>query len=250
MDSDTLKVLIVDDEKDARLLIRHYLKSIPQVGTIEESENVEDALFKTVYFGPDLIFLDIMMPGRNGAELMELIEKRKLPSHVVVVSGVENSAISAIKNGVYDFILKPVSKENLKKFIDKFMEKRDAGLDEKLTRILKQIDDGQKIRLSSINSYVLINPDEIVYCEAEGSYTNIYLENGTKELANNYLGMIEKSLSGLRFFRLSRSYLINLNRLLKINRGDYTCILAAGKKKIRIKGSKKQLRILSELDFE
>jgi len=249
MDSDLLKVLIVDDDKDARHLICHYLKSIPHIGAIEESENVEDALFKTISFAPDLIFLDIMMPGRNGTELMELIEKRELPSHVVVVSGAEDWAISAIKNSVYDFFLKPAKKEDLERFINKFLEKRNAGVDKNLNHILTTIDDGQKIRLSSINSYVLVDPLEIVYCEAEGSYTHLYLENGTREMANSYLGMIEKRFSGLRFFRISRSYLINLNKLLKINRGDDTCILVAGKKKIKIKGSKKQLKILSELDF-
>ena len=249
MDSDLLKVLIVDDEKDARHLICHYLKSIPHIGAIEESENVEDALFKTISFAPDLIFLDIMMPGRNGTELMELIEKRELPSHVVVVSGAEDWAISAIKNSVYDFFLKPAKKEDLERFINKFLEKRNAGVDKNLNHILTTIDDGQKIRLSSINSYVLVDPREIVYCEAEGSYTHLYLENGTREMANSYLGMIEKRFSGLQFFRISRSYLINLNKLLKINRGDDTCILVAGKKKIKIKGSKKQLKILSELDF-
>ena len=249
MDSDLLKVLIVDDDKDARHLICHYLKSIPHIGAIEESENVEDALFKTISFAPDLIFLDIMMPGRNGTELMELIEKRELPSHVVVVSGAEDWAISAIKNSVYDFFLKPAKKEDLERFINKFLEKRNAGVDKNLNHILTTIDDGQKIRLSSINSYVLVDPLEIVYCEAEGSYTHLYLENGTREMANSYLGMIEKRFSGLQFFRISRSYLINLNKLLKINRGDDTCILVAGKKKIKIKGSKKQLKILSELDF-
>jgi DNA-binding LytR/AlgR family response regulator len=181
---------------------------------------------------------------------MELIKKRELPSHVVVVSGAEDSAISAIKNNVYDYFLKPVKIEDLEKFINKFLEKRNVSLDEKLIGILKKIDDGQKMRLSTTNSYVLIDPADIVYCEADGSYTNLYLENGTRETANNYLGMIEKRLSVQRFFRVSRSYLINLNKLLKINRGDCTCMLVCGKKKIKIKGSKKQLKILSEMDLE
>lgn len=250
MDNDLLKVLIVDDEKDARHLIRHYLKSNPHIGAIEESENVEDALLKTISFAPDLVFLDILMPGRNGTELMEFIKERKLPSHVVVVSGNEDSAISAIKNNVYDYFLKPFKPEDLEKFITKFLEKRNVSIDQKLMGILKKIDDGQRMRLSTTNSYVLIDPADIVYCEADGSYTNLYLENGTRETANNYLGMVEKRLSVHRFFRVSRSYLINLNKLLNINRGDCTCMLVCGKKKIKIKGSKKQLKILSEMDLE
>lgn len=245
MDSGLLKVLIVDDEKDARHLIRHYLQNISQVRAIEESDNVEEALFKTISFAPDLIFLDIIMPGRSGIELMELIEKRQLPTHIVVVSGAEDYVIRAIKSSVYDFLLKPAKKEDIEKSIDKFLKKRNAAVNRN-----EMVDERLKIRLSSINNYVLIDPNEIVYCEAEGSYTCFHMEDGTKETANSYLGMIEQRFSALRFFRISRSYLINLNKLLKINRGDCTCILISNKKKIKIRGSKKQLKLLSELDFE
>ncbi|MGV8091463.1 MAG: LytR/AlgR family response regulator transcription factor [Mangrovibacterium sp.] len=250
MDKDRLKVLIVDDEKDARHLIRHYLKDIPQIALIEEAANVEDALFKVIHFTPDLIFLDILMPGRDGTELMELLKKRELHCYVVVVSGTEDSAILAIKNNVYEFLLKPVKKEDIEKSIDNFLKKSNVSLKEKLLWILKEMDDGLKISISSSNSYILVDPVDIVYCEAYGPYTTLHLENGTTEIANNYLGMLEKNLSDKRFYRISRSYLINLNKLLKINIGDYTCTLVCSKKKIKIKGTKKQLKILSEMDFE
>lgn len=250
MERDRLKVLIIDDEKDARHLLCHYLKSIPHVAVVEESACVEDALFKIVGLSPDMIFLDMMRPGRNGTELMELLERRELPCHVVVVSGDQDSAIPAIKNNVYDFLLKPVTKEDIEKIIDKYLAKRNVSLDEKLIRMLKKVEDGQKIRLSSANSHILIDPADIVYCEADGSYTTIYLENGAREMANNYLGMIEKRLSSQRFYRISRSYLINLAKLSKINKGDHTCILVYGQKKIKLQGSKKQLKILGKMNFE
>lgn len=250
MDKKRLKVLIVDDEKDARHLIRHYLKGIPRIALIEEAANVEEALFKVIHFAPDLIFLDILMSGRDGTELLELLKKKELHCHVVVVSGAEDSAISAIKNNVYEFLLKPVKKEDIEKVIDNFLNKINVSLDEKLIRILKEMDDGLKISLSSTNSYIIIDPVDIVYCEAYGAYTILYLENGTKEIANNYLGMIENKLSDRRFYRVSRSYMINLDKLLKINTSDHTCTLVYGKKKIKIKGSEKRLKILSEMDFE
>ncbi len=249
MDSNLLKVLIVDDEKDARRLIRFYLENIPDIGLIEESETIEDALFKTFRIAPDLIFLNILMPGGDGAELLELIEKRKLNSHIVV-SGTEESAIRAIKNHLYEFLLSPVKQEDITGFIAKFLEQRKASLNEKMINILTRIDDGQKIRLSSTNSYVIIAPSDIVYCEAEGSYTVLYMENGTKEIVNNYLGSIEKNLSGRRFFRIGRSYLINLDKLSKINRGDHTCTLEFRDRKVKMKVSRTQIKILSEMDFE
>jgi len=250
MERNGIKVLIVDDEKDARRLISRYLKGNPDIEAVEESPGVEDALFKVVSMSPDLIFLDMMMPGRNGTELMELLKKRGLDCHVVVISGDRDSAIGAIKNNVYDFLLKPVSKEDIKKVIDKFLAKKTVSFDQKLTRVLENLDDGKVIRLSTTTSHVVINPVEIVYCKAEGSYTTIYLEDGRKEMANDNLGMFEKKLPGMPFYRVSRSYLINLHKLAKIDKADRSCILICGKKKIRIQGAKKQLKILSEMDFE
>lgn len=249
MERNRLKVLIVDDEKDASHLLLNYLKGIPHIAAVEESASIEDALFKTMSLSPDMIFLDMAISGQKGTEFMKALVKSELSCHLVIVSGDRNAAIPAIKNNVYDFLLKPVKKENIEKIIDKFLKKKQNRFDKKLTWLLKEVDSGQ-IRISSTNNHILIDPVDIVYCEADGAYTTIYLENGTREIANTYLGILEKKLSSTRFFRISRSYLINLERLSKIDKNDYTCILTNGKKKIKLPGSMKLLKILCEMDLE
>lgn len=249
MEGEDLKVLIVYDEEPSRRLLRHHLKKMPEVRVIEESPSVENALFKIMEFAPDILFLDIVMPGRNGTELMELLRDKEMNCHVVVVSGAEESAILAIKNSVYDFLLKPFLKEDLETVMRRYLNKRMNSRGRKLDHILEQMDDYLKIRLSTSNDYLLLNPSDVAYCEAGGSYTIICLNSGAKEIANNYLGMIERKLSGKRFFRISRSHLINLDKLLKVSRNDHSCTLAFGDKKVKLKVSLKQLKALSELDF-
>lgn len=250
MERSGLKILIVDDEKDARRLISAYLKGNPNVEAVAESPGVEDALFKVVSMSPDLIFLDMKMPERNGTELLELLDKKGLHCHVVVISGDQDSAIGAIKNSVYDFLLKPVRKKDITRVIEKFRARTTVSLDQKLIRILENMGDDETIRITSASSHVIVNPAEIVYCKADGSYTTIYLDNGGIQVANVNLGKIAEMLSALRFYRINRSYLINLDKLSKIDWAGYSCILTCGKKKIRLRGAKKQIRALGDMDFE
>ena len=104
MKKNNLKVLVVDDEQDARDILKYYLQEIPDIGSIEEASNAEEALFKYIDFGPDLVFLDIMMPGRNGDELIELLKRKEPNCHIIIVSAHKESAIMAIQNSVYDFV--------------------------------------------------------------------------------------------------------------------------------------------------
>ena len=250
MKRNRLKVLIVDDEKNARDLLHGYLKKNTDIAEIQEASSAEDALFKLIDLSPDIVFLDLVMPGRSGLELIELLKKRKLEYNIVIMSEQKDSAVTAIKNNVYDFLLKPIKSQDIESFVEKYRLKKNTGLDEKLMRVLKNLDDGRKIKISSINNHILIDPNDILYCEAQGSYTALFLENGAKEMSNSYLGLIEKRLSGQHFFRISRSFLINLDKLSQVNKGDNSCTLISGEKEIKIYGSRKQLKILCETDFE
>ncbi len=113
MKKENIRALIVDDEQDARDILKYYLSDIPELTEIEEASNVEEALYKYIDFGPDIVFLDIMMPGRNGADLIELLKRKEPNCHIIIVSGHRDAAIMAIQNNIYDFILKPVKFDEL-----------------------------------------------------------------------------------------------------------------------------------------
>ncbi len=249
MKKSKLRALIVDDEVEARELLHFYLMKNPGISEIEEAVSAEDALFKYFDFMPDIIFLDIVMPERNGMKLVELFKKRELNSIIVIVSGLKEAAIKAIKNNVYDFILKPIKEEELNRIIDKYRLNKSTNLDKKLNKILNNVDEHKRIKISSTFNHTIVSPKEILYCEADGSYTNIYLDDGRMEVANNYLGQLEKMLSNQHFFRIRRSLLINLNKLKYINTSENSCTLTINRKDIKLYGSKKRVRELCEMDF-
>lgn len=247
MKKEKLKALVVEDEKPDRDLLNYLLKSNPGIKEVHEAENVEDGLFKFIDLNPDVVFLDIMMPGKTGFDFIELIKKRNLETNIVIISAYPDAAVKAIRNQVYDFLLKPIDEKVLNRLIDKYRVQKNINISEKLDRVLENIDHPLKLKISSKNSHILIEPQDIIYCTAEGPYTDIHLSNGNVELANVNLAKIEKLLTDYRFFRIGRSALINLNKLWKVSRNDNTCTLQVNKAEIKLKGSTKQIKILCEM---
>ena len=248
MAKNRLTALIVDDEKEARDLLRYMLLEHKEIDIIDEADNTESALFKFMELRPDIVFLDLIMPGKNGMELISLMKKQKLETNIVIVSAYRDMAIEAIKNEVYDFLLKPVGPRKLYSVITSIKKKKNSNPIVEVDNILNTLKQDTKLKLSSTNSHTLVSPKDILYCEAEGSYTHIHLDNGTIELANTYLGKIEEILIDYNFFRIGRSHLINLDKLWRANRNDSTCILLAGKKEVTLHGSKKQIKELCKIE--
>ncbi len=249
MRKNRLKALIVDPDEKTRTQISELLKKNQKISEILEATSAEEALYEILDQSPDIVFLNILLHGRSGSDLISLLERKKMFCNIVMMSNKKEAVIQAIKNNVYDFLLKPVKVTALRQVIDKISKKAKAGMFEKFQDALHDLDNKQRIKISSTASHTLIDPSDILYCEAQGSYTTLYLNNGRKELANNYLGLIEKKLADLSFFRISRYFLINLDKLSEINKGDNTCILTNGEQKIKLHGSKKQLRLLYQKDL-
>ncbi|MFV0379051.1 MAG: LytR/AlgR family response regulator transcription factor [Mangrovibacterium sp.] len=245
-----LKVLIVDDEKDARDILRYYLNDIPAVAEIEEASNVEEAVFKYLENKPDIVFLDIMMPGRTGADMIEILKRREPDCQIIIVSNHRDNAIMAIQNNVYDFILKPIDFSILAEKLDKYYLRKEASMEERLRKIVFSSEQGTKLRISSVNSHTIVDPNELIYCIADGSYTYLYLDGGIRELANTYLGKIELALPENRFFRLSRKILINLDKLTHVDRVNRSCTLKGGNFVVKLTGAQKQIKILLEMDLD
>ncbi|KOH45712.1 LytR/AlgR family response regulator transcription factor [Sunxiuqinia dokdonensis] len=248
MTTDKFKALIVDDEKEARDVLKYLLRKHSDVENISEADSTESALFKFLRDKPEIVFLDLVMPGKNGFEFISLIKKEKLDTNIVIVSSYRDMAIDAIKNEVYDFLLKPVSADKLETIMTTIRNRKSAIPNAELDALLTNLKHESKLKLSSANSHIVIDPKEIVYCEAEGSYTHFHLVNGNVELANTYLGKIEEILGNYDFFRIGRSHLINLDKLKSVSRYDNSCILAASKKEVKLYGSKKQIRELCKIE--
>ena len=230
MINNQFRILIVDDEPDARNLLKSLLSDINYVHVVDEADNAENALYKIVEYYPDLVFMDINMPGKSGMELIELLHSRNVDVPVVFVSAYEEYAIKAIRNQVYDFLLKPVEQENLIAIVEKYKRLNKKDLPGKLMEVLDSIKESSKIRINSRHTYVLINPDEIVYCDAEDGYTNLYLITGN-------------------YYRLGRSLLINLDHVRSISKATDSVLLQYNEQKWEVFASHKSIKELLKSNY-
>lgn len=243
---EVLKILIVDDEPEARELLNFILREEEGLKVVGMAGNVDDALEIFRDHSPHLVFLDIQMPEKDGFHFIKQINPVESRTGVVFVTAFENYAIQAIRNSVFDYILKPVSREDLLSAIARFRE-RPPGKDvldlDYLVESLRNSVTG-KVKLNTRSGYILINPADVVYCKADGNYTHIMLANGTEEVTTQNLGAIEELLKSATFFRASRSYLINLRYVSRVDRKSGHCTLEYSGRSCSIKIPSTKLRML------
>jgi two-component system LytT family response regulator len=224
---DLLKILIVDDEPEARELLKFILHEGEGLKVVGMAGNVDDAvkLFKEEQ--PDLVFLDIHMPGKDGFQFIGMVNEGGFEPGIIFVTAFDNYAIQAIRNSVFDYIMKPVRQEELLDAVERYRKRAEKGHNTELSdliEVLKQNEPG-KIKLNTRTGYILIHPPEVVFCKADGNYTHLQMSKGASEVTTQNLGAIEDLLSSGTFFRVSRSYLVNLKYLARVDRKSNLCIL-------------------------
>ena len=224
------KVLIVDDEPDSISILRSMLLDIPGVEVVAEADHSEKAFYLILEHLPHLVLLDVNMPGTTGPKLKNLLDRSMVDVPVVFVSGNKEFAVEAIRNSVYDFLPKPVAKEDLQRIIKKYQRINYRFSPGKIFEMLYNLPNESKIRINSQHSYILVNPADIVYCRSKDGVTTIYMSNGKKEVANSKLIQLEKMLKRWNFYRMGRSLLINLDFVHKIDKTKNKCHLKAESK--------------------
>ena len=214
-----LRVLIVDDEEPARSLLREYLTGA-DVEIVGECRNGFEAVKAVNDLSPDLLFLDIQMPKLNGFEVLELLGRDVA---VVFATAFDEHAIRAFEVNAVDYILKPVSPERVRAALERARQRvaahtpmpvgelaaaaRTAG--GATTRIV--VRQGPRVHVIPI--------DKLDYAEAQDDYVSLHSE-GKSYLKQQTLSDLEASLDSARFVRVHRSYLLNLDRLARIDTED------------------------------
>ena len=229
----TIRTLIIDDEPPARELIRSYLKAYPDFEIIGECINGFEGLKMIQELKPDLIFLDIEMPKVTGLEMLELVEEAPL---VIFSTAYQEYAINAFEMNAIDYLLKPFTKERFKKSIDKIEERILLGKEEnsKLRKLFEQpplrSPRLERVVVKTITSIKVIPVSDITYMEAQDDYVMIYTSEG-KFLKQQTMKYFEQSLPPERFLRIHRSYIINIDEMLRIEpyeKTSYQMILKGG----------------------
>ena len=246
MKESKISAIIVDDEQEARDLLENLLSDFQEINIISKESNVDDAVKTIIDNPPDIIFLDIEMPGKDGFVLIDEIRNLNLNPTIVFITAF-NRAVEAFDKAAFDYLMKPIEINRLKKTIIRYkLEKKTYDLVEKIDK-LKCFLQPEKLKCNTKSGFILINPEDIVYCKANGNYSHLYLSNGKNELVTRQLGKVESFLPGNPFFRISRSIIINTNFLSSVNRKTKKVILLNGIQEIELKISKERLKVLGGL---
>jgi len=226
-----IDLLLIDDEPNAikslEWEIGNYCKNVKIVASLT---NAKDAILYLKENKVDCVFLDIEMPDMDGFQFLELFPKRSFA--VVITTAFDQYAIKAIKESAIDYLLKPIDSDDLVKCFEKIeKQKNKVSLNEKLENSLEKLIQStvlsqKKISVSTDGKMIFLNPDDIIYCESDGNYCTIYLENKEKILLTQKLKFMEEKLSQFQFFRIHNSYLINLNKVKEFHKTEEYVVLS------------------------
>lgn len=218
------RALIIDDEKHCCDNLQWQLKTYcPEIEVIAVCNNAEKGLQQIHHHQPQLIFLDVEMPGMTGFEMLEALTQ--INFDIIFTTAFNQYAIRAIKFGALDYLVKPIDKDELREAINKLLNRtqRDSlkQLSALLTHIKKSNDlSFQKIALPTLHGYELVPLNNIIFCESSSNYTNIHLNNGQHLFISRTLKDIEELLDMQPFFRVHNSYVVNLQYAIRYIKGE------------------------------
>ena len=228
-----LSALIVDDEVHGRNNLANLLSShCPEIVTTGFASNASEATKKIKEQNPDVVFLDIMMPGMNGLDFLDTIPERTFAS--VLVTAYSDFGIKAVKSGVVDYIMKPIDILELKKCIPKIYS--FIALRERQSLALSS--DPQRIVATHAEGFSVIDLKDMVYLEADGNYTKIQLNTGENLLVCRTLKDFEDTVPLKEFFRIQKSFLINLRHVKKYLNADGGSVIMSDNRNIPVSRKK------------
>lgn len=221
-----IKAVIIDDEEKSRKLLRNLVqKYCPEVEISAMADSVETGVKVLKKENPDLIFLDIEMPDGTGFDLLEKV--KDLHPEVIFTTAYDQYAIKAIHLSVLAYLLKPINVEELKDAVQKVHVKINERVEKQAVNQSLQVllenntalANNKKVGLSTQNGINFVLIKDIVMCKAEGNYSVIYLSGkNQQEIVSRTLKEFEDMLTEYNFFRVHRSYLINLDHIKEYNR--------------------------------
>ena len=203
-----ITAIIVEDSRLARNELKDLLKEIPEVEIIAEAANADVAFALISSHNPDLIFLDIQLPGKDGFQLLEMLENVPM---VVFTTAFDEFAIKSFEYNTLDYLMKPINSKRLSQAIEKVKLK----LAEKTEKQDKKLDLEDQIFIKDGEKCWMVKISEIYLFEVEGNYTKVFFRN-EKSVLTRSLNVIEKKLPQEKYFRANRNTIFNINYIQNI----------------------------------
>jgi len=231
-----IRVLIVDDEPLARDRIREMLKDQSEFEVIGEAQNGQEAIRFVEKLNPDLVFLDVQMPGLDGFDVLQSLGVEHLPV-VIFVTAYDQHAIRAFNVHAVDYLTKPFDRKRFAEALDhaKVFLKGPKGPDTaRILSILEDLRPGarylERFAIKNGETVFFVRADEVDAVEAEGNYVRLRLGNSS-HLLRETLTNIEEQLNPQVFVRIHRRTIVNINRVKELQtwaRGEYRVVLLTG----------------------
>ncbi len=234
-----LTAIIVEDEANSREILSNYLaKYCPDVSLAGEAASIEEAKELIGKYTVDLVFLDVEMPFGTGFDFLDQMPERTFET--VFVTAYNQYAIEALNNHAAYYLMKPINIDeliNAVAYVREIRKKEDALEDQVLKPKLNKVDG--KISLPQQDGFQVLNVSDILYCKADDNYTEIYLVN-KKILVSKTLKYFEAALSEFPFARIHKSYLVNVNEVVKYKKGKGGSVVVSNGKELLVSAAKKK----------
>ena len=242
-----IKVIVIDDEASGRKLIIEYLAFYPELVLVGEANNGVDAVRLINEYKPDLIFLDVQMPGMNGFEILPHLEE--IP-RIIFSTAYDQFALKAFEVHALDYLLKPYDDVRFGAALQRVKaaarRRRDDSVNNRLSQLMNYLQHDtarvaaervennahDRILVKSSGEIFFLKADEIDWIEAEGDYMKFHVA-GRAHLMRETMARLEARLDGKHFIRIHRSTIVNINRVRKLSpsfAGEYAVVLVDGTK--------------------
>jgi len=242
-----LRVLIVDDEPLARERVRSLLEDEPELEVIGECADGTEAVAAIKKQSPDLLFLDVQMPGTGGFEVLRALDPERLPL-VIFVTAYDQHALKAFDVHALDYILKPFKvarfKQALRRARETFANHQAAATSKNLLALLNQVQPATapahltRIPVRLGERIIFVKTDAIEYIESAGNYVVVHTGK-ENHVVRDTLTALEEKLDPKQFLRISRSTLVNLDQIKELQplfKGEHAVLLRNGKQLTMTRG--------------
>lgn len=240
-----MKAILVDDEADGiRTLQKMLEKHCPQVTIAATGSSADKAKQHIEELRPDVVFLDIQMPGKSGLDLLTEIPDKNF--EVIFVTAHNEYMLQALQYSAADYLLKPVDEDRLVEAVQRVEKRLEAGRKEDMTETLMYnlSKSGRpaemRLCLPTLKGFIVLKLDEIVYCEAERSYTIFHLENKKTVTVSKSLIEYDSLLKDTSFLRIHKSFLVNLHHVKEYQRGEGGLVIMSDNAEIEVSRRRKE----------
>jgi len=240
-----IRAVIIDDEIDCIQSLEFELtEHCKSVEIVDRCQNAKEGIKAIHKHKPDVLFLDIEMPVINGFELLELLAE--INFDIIFITAHDKFALQAFKVCAVDYLLKPIDPDDLIKAVHKLHKTQERNKTKtQIQFLLQHLDELEqnnvrRIALPTLEGLQFIYLNDILYCESDGAYSTLYFTQGTKLLISKPLRYLEEILCNYHFYRVHKSFIVNLNYIIKYTRGAGGALTMKNGDEIRVSRSKKE----------